>query len=303
MQISSKIEIIVKLIAMNIYSLNCGDKIKSVREFTKEFDYSHGTVQNALNFLEEENVIELKKRGNKGSFIVKKDEEKLLDVIGKKYILGCMPIPYTKRYEGLATGLNQLKTENRNFFITYLRGGRNRLAQLLEGNFDFAIVSKAAALESIQEGKEIKIIKAFGESSFVSKHILVRAPGYKEKLSANTLVGVDFDSVDQLALTNELIKKYNVRTKQVGANSVKNALMDCEINATVWIHDEIKENSLNLNYDDLDCIEGVKDYTEAVLVVRTNNMFIENVISRAINESQVIETQKDVIEGNIRPIY
>jgi len=295
-------QIVLELVK-DLFNLNVGDKLRSVREYVKLFDTSQGTVQNALNYLVETGGIAIDKRGSRGSFLSKFDFEIILGVIDKQHLLGCMPLPYSKRYEGLASGLSGLGKGILRFHLMYMRGSENRISRLLEGSVDYAILSHAAALNAINNGVKIEIAKAFGKQTFVSKHVLVKSRKYQKDDSKPIILGVDETSLDQIEIAKILETKMNLKLKYINASLIRNYLDSGEIDATIWNYDEIKEKHLNYEYEDLKDIDELDKFTETVLVIKLNDHFTRRIIQDEVDKEKILKIQEDVINMVQTPVY
>ena len=81
-----------------------GERIPTVTTINEQTKVARGTIQNAMKLLQSCGAITVAARGHLGSFLIKKDMQKLLQIAGINAIVGVMPLPYSKRYEGFATG-------------------------------------------------------------------------------------------------------------------------------------------------------------------------------------------------------
>ncbi len=294
---------VVLEIVKDLFTLDIGDKMKSVRAYVQLLDSSQGTVQNAINYLIETGGIAIDKRGSQGSYLTKFDKNIVLSLIGKQYITGCMPLPYSKRYEGIASGLSGLGNDVMRFHLMYMRGSTNRLSRLNEGTVDYAITSHSAALRAIQSGMQFEIVKTFGENSFVSKHVLVKSRSFNGEIDENTILGIDKTSIDQVEIAKLLEKKIRITLKYINASQIHKYLDNGEIDATIWNYDEIAEKQLNYDYLNLDFIEGLGKFSETVIVIKSDDHFMRKIMQEEVNVEEILKIQKDVINGIITPIY
>lgn len=125
-------------------SMDEGEKIPTFEELSKDMMVARGTIQNSMNLLIEDKVIELLPRGRKGTFLIKKDIQKLIQYANIHNLLGAMSLPYSNVYEGLATGL-KMSLKNKYHLpvnMTYMRDAAKRIEEMLEGRYDFVIISK-----------------------------------------------------------------------------------------------------------------------------------------------------------------
>lgn len=96
-----------------VIGIPLGGRLPTVSELSVENDIPIGTTHNALKTLIKTGAVEVVSRGHMGSYLVNKDVKKLLHLIGVQYLFGAMPLPYTKRFEGLASGLiSQMKNSD-----------------------------------------------------------------------------------------------------------------------------------------------------------------------------------------------
>lgn len=299
--------IAVRMLAREFLSLKPNDRIDTIGEYAQKFDLGRGTIQTALRYLEDNKAIELDSRGHLGTFILKLEYKKLWTSVGFSNISGVMPLPYSKRYEGLATGLYKVfATENIPFNLAYVRGGERRLEDLQNEKYDFAIMSRLAATANIEAGKDVKIIIDFGANSYVSSHRIIFADNNKTQIEDGMKVALDPKSIDHLILTRHECQDKNVTFVELAYNQIISSILSRELDAAVWNYDEIQDHGLVIKNEPLRSkeaqdIEGSN--TRAVLVVMQNNWGVEKIINRVLNKEKVIKIQTDVILNRILPEY
>ncbi len=291
-------------IAKELLALNEGTRIGTVKDYSEKYHVARGTVQAALKLLEKNRTIMLEARGHLGTFITGIDYEKLWEFADIGTIMGVMPLPYSKLYEGLATGLYKAVEEKRiSFGLAYMRGAETRLKALEKGRYDFAIVSRLAALHAIGENMNIEIAMHFGKNSYVNEHVMVFGDNSKKTIEDGMKVGIDKSSIDHYLLTLKECDSKNVQTVELAYNQIISKLLSREIDAAVWNIDEIIERKINIKYCPLDENNYEKDDTEAVLVVRKDNELLTKLLKRFIHEEHVISYQHQVVNGEIIPNY
>ena len=87
----------------------CGNRLKTIDELAGECGSSVGLTQAALKTLESSGAIRIERRGRNGSYLVEMDNKALLAHIDITNVVCAMPLPYTRLYEGLASGLKAHK--------------------------------------------------------------------------------------------------------------------------------------------------------------------------------------------------
>ena len=148
----SKNGIATYTLAREFIKYHVGDKIPTVSELSETLDLARGTVQNAVKLLQQSDAIRIESKGHVGSYLVKKNMTILLEFAGISSIVGVMPLPYSKRYEGLASGLLVTMENHYNIpaSMAFMRGAKNRISMLISNRYDVAIISRSAAEQIIK---------------------------------------------------------------------------------------------------------------------------------------------------------
>ena len=180
-----------------------GEKIPTVSDLKEKVGLARGTIQNSIKFLQENGAIKLESKGHLGTFLRAKNTAILLAFAGITSIVGVMPLPYSKRYEGFATGLIVAMENQYNLpaSMAYMRGATNRIAMLLADRYDFAIISRYAANNIMKKNDSVQIVKAFGRHSYLSEHVIVFHDAKCKAIENGMKIGIDNDSIDQKVLT------------------------------------------------------------------------------------------------------
>ncbi|GAA0182256.1 GntR family transcriptional regulator YhfZ [Clostridium sediminicola] len=284
-----------------------GDRIRTVGEYAEIFDTARGTVQSALKFLQQIEAIALESRGHLGTYIVKIDYRKLWDISDLGVIMGVMPLPYSKRYEGLATGF--YKTFEKGdipFSLAFMRGSTKRIEALTLGKYNFAIVSKLAATLEMQKSNSIEIIHEFAQGSYVGNHVIILRDSKQDRIKDGMKVALDPMSTDQIILTAHECEGIDVEYIETPYNQILQKIKNNEVDAAVWNIDEIKEKHLEYNICPLTnpkTKEIGKEDTIATIVVSKENEGFRDIFKRFINMKEVEEIQGEVIDNNMIPIY
>ncbi|CAM3393693.1 GntR family transcriptional regulator YhfZ [Pseudostreptobacillus hongkongensis] len=297
-RIINKVEIALIHISRDILTLHIGDKVNPVKYYSEILGLSVGTVQKAFDILENEEVIRLSKKGAFGKNVEYMNKEKLIKKADLKSIVGVMPLPYSKRYEGLATAIKSaFESYGINFYFAYMQGSRVRLKLLKEGIYDFAIMSNLAYLNS--NDKEIKKIISLGNESYVSKHVLLSVNDNSRKLR----VGIDKNSEDQSFLSSKYYENNKCDFIQVNSDSIISNLKNNIIDQAILSIDELEENYYEgINIKDIDIKE--KELANiAVLVSKKGNTLIESLLKEIINTSEIKAIQEKVLKKEMLPRY
>ncbi len=299
-----KTGIIISELALDFAGRNIGDKIPSVSEYQKMFGASRGTVQNAIKYLKEKEAVIFQNRGHMGTVIKKLDMSILQDHFTNKGIIGVMPLPYSKLYQGLATAL-ELKMENINCNLVYNRGAFSRIKLVDEGLYQFAICSKHAAQKAIEDGMKIEIAIDFGVTSYLSKHVILFANTRNHEIKEGMKIAYDPLSIDQSELTKMIVAgKENIELVKIRSHQTVGKLLKGELDAGVWNYDEVVETGCGgLHFTEIPDDIDATSFSTAVMIVSTKKTGYKSLLKKHIDSKEIREIQSKVKTGEIMAIY
>ena len=302
--LQSKSYTVTQSLSRYFLSVDINDRIKTISDFTMTLDVARGTIQNSIQTLKDSNAIELKARGALGTYLVAKDMKLLLRFANINYLIGTMPLPYSKLYEGLSTGIIEVMQERLDMSVNlaYMRGAQKRIDMVAEGRYDFAVVSKYAANYFLKNNDEsIQIVSDFGPQSFLMGHALILKDPKKLKIENGMRIGIDEASIDQSQLTLIATQNIDVKLIPLSYSQFLNSLDSGDIDGVIWNIDELEDkldkyNVVNINNDNL-------DNTTAVLVANKNRREIIKLLEKSINIDSILNIQKEVVSGRLTPSY
>ncbi|PLR80610.1 GntR family transcriptional regulator YhfZ [Bacillus sp. V33-4] len=301
----SKNGLATKNIALELLAIENGQKIPTVSDFCERLNLGRGTVQGSIKLLEMLGAIELEARGHLGTFLLNKDVSVLLDISGTGPLVGVMPLPYSKKYEGLATGIvDGFERLNKRISLAYMRGASNRLEALKSRRYDFAIVSRLAAEEGIKLHKGLEIVKSFGLGSYVSKHKVFLANPAKKRIESGMRIGIDRSSPDQATVTLLECQGLDVEFVDVNYMQLFQMLKENQIDAAVWNIDEIRsvETFNAVDFQSEEAKRLTLDTSEATIVVDSSRTEVIKQIT-LLDAEIVLKAQRMVESGERFPQY
>lgn len=280
--------------------LEVGSRIPTVTEISKNFSLPRGTVQNAIKNLTDLGAIKLQAKGYKGTTLTEKNTKILLEIIGVTDLAGIMPFPYSKRHEGLASGLTKtLENSEIPVYIAYMRGAVKRMRMVEQGRYDFAIVSKLSAERYLKDHDDLQILYNFGEYSYLSKHVICFSDEKATQIENGMRVGLDEVSADTYDITIRLCDGKKVTFVPMEYYQSVEKVIKGELDAVVTNVDEIKDKGMPACYVDIDDLCDGYD-NEAVLVTLKDSLIPDSYLSALIDKEVVLETQKLVLEKKLR---
>lgn len=278
-----------------------GDRLPTVSQLAAELGTGVGTVQRALAILTQSGLLELDPRGKRGTYLRAIDRPGLWRASQTSLMIGLMPLPYTRRYEGLATGLRaELERLDVPFSLAFMSGSKARMGALASGQ-QFAIISRLAAESALAEGRPVSLCADFGPGTYVEGHALVWAGKRRKK---HPRIGIDLQSDDQLQLARREFgddaEYVDVPYLQVLAH-----LRAGHFDATVWATDALQD------VQDLTITEfrapaarqALESNTSAAVVTAPGDSMIGTLLGRELSVERVCAVQQQVLDGARVPRY
>jgi hypothetical protein len=284
-----------------------GDRIQSVQQYAAEFGFGVGTVQAALSYLQETGAVSLDTRGHLGTFIREINYPLIWSLTGQHHIVGGMPLPYSRRYEGLATGLHE--TFNRAgvaLNLLYTRGALNRLRGLASGKLGFVVLSRFAFNNATEYGLAIEEVLGLGTESYVGQHIVLLRDHDGREIEDGMRVGIDPSSIDQVRLAREACREKNVELVKISYMNLMTAMQRGQIDATVWNRDDFYASSYPFKAVPLSQAQDLaqtQENTEAVIAVEKGNQLALRTLRSIVDKELVRDIQRQVMENKLIPTY
>ncbi|NIY84268.1 GntR family transcriptional regulator YhfZ [Vibrio hepatarius] len=283
-------------VAQYLMTTTEGDRLRTIDSLSEEFNVSVGFIQKALTTIEQRGAVTLSKQGRNGTFISKLDYRELVSCAGISNVVCAMPLPYTRHYEGLASGLKE-QLGSLPIYFAHMRGASVRAECLRNGTYDLAIMSKLAA-KQLATGLVTAI--ELGPRSYSHEHRLIFKQGMFEQIKR---VGVDPDSPDQKILTSQAFEDKDIEIVEIHYGESLNHLMNDDIDAVVWLPEAIDMEKYGLAQQSLSHLPACKEASEAVMLVNGKEQHITILLRKLLKLSPLIEHQQAVVRGELTPSY
>lgn len=277
------------------------NRLPTVSEYASQLGTGVGTVQRALRMLEEAGSIQLEPRGRLGTFLAAMDRPKLWETSQSGLLIGLMPLPYTRRYEGLATGLRAAVEELEvPFSLAFMSGAKTRIKALKPAG-NFAIVSKLAAQHLSKRRGVIKEVIDFGPGTFVEGHSLVWAPNARRK---RPRVGIDLQSLDQVEFAKREFGD-DAELLDIPYLQVVDQLRAGAFDVAIWARDALRDiGDLKVSDFTSEAARSVMpSNTTAVLVTAAGDRLTAALVENELDVEQVTRIQAEVLSGERPPRY
>src|SRR5699024_9205435 len=159
-------------LAQRLAPSSAGERIPKFEDLARDLEGGKGTIQAGFDLLADTGRLPLRSRRRLGTSTARRDRAVLWQIAGHRSTSVAMPLPYSRRYEGLATGLQASFIDSGiNLSLMFMRGSVARLRALPEGRTDFVVLSALAA----GSHAEVEVVHNYGPGTYVQSHCVVLA--------------------------------------------------------------------------------------------------------------------------------
>lgn len=275
-----------------LLNLQINKTLPSIKDLSHKYQVGRGTVQEVVNQLIEDQLIEVLKNGRKGTKIVFINYQEILKIVVSDQLFVTMPLPYTTRYEGLATAIKETlqKQTNLKVNLLYAKEVKTREKLLENRSVQFAIFSEYDALKLIEKNPNLSILTKLESNSYLSKHVKV--------INSQTInkIGIDLDS----AVHTKLIQKYFPLSPKINMpyNLLKRNLDRKIIGQTILNFDDLKNE--NYFYEE---IEEDPKFLRAVIVINNSDKYYQKILDCESIRKNIKNIQEAIITQKVDPSY
>jgi ABC-type amino acid transport substrate-binding protein len=284
-----------------------GDRLQPVQFYAEKYKTGVGTMQAAISYLQEIGAVALDSRGHLGTYIRDINYPVIWSLIGQNHIVGGMPLPYSRRLEGLATGLHEAFDQaGVALNLVYTRGALNRLQALAKGKFDFVILSRFAFNNATDYGLSIEEVMSIGTGSYVGQHIILLSNHDKDYIEDGMRVGIDPSSIDQSLLAKEACRGIKVKYVQINYMNLMTAMQNGQIDATIWNQDDFYASAHTFRAIPLvlkDQFTKGQENTEAIIAMEKSNRLLLQTLRSILNQELIRDIQTKVMNKELMPVY
>lgn len=290
--------VVITTLARYLLGEKCGNRLKTIDELATECRSSVGLTQAALKTLESSGAIRIERRGRNGSYLVEMDNKALLSHVDINNVVCAMPLPYTRLYEGLASGL-KAQFDGIPFYYAHMRGADIRVECLLNGVYDMAVVSRLAA-ESYLTQKGLCLALELGPHTYVGEHQLICRKGESANVKR---VGLDNRSADQKIMTDVFLAVV-MWNESISLITSLQRIVKGDVDAVIW--NVVAENELTmlgLEATPLTDDPRFLQATEAVVLTRVDDYPMQQLLRAVVDKHALLAHQQRVVSGEQEPSY
>ncbi|NRN27077.1 GntR family transcriptional regulator YhfZ [Photorhabdus heterorhabditis] len=277
----------------------CGNRLKTIDELASDYALSVGLVQFALKKLENSGAVRLERRGRNGSYLVSMDHKALLAHADIGNVVCAMPLPYTRLYEGLASGL-KAQFDDIPFYFAHMRGSDARVECLRNGIYDMAVVSGLAA-QTYLEQRDVLAVLELGPHTYVGGHQLIYRKGEEHNIRR---VGLDNRSADQKIMTEVYFAGQAITLVDISYHECLYKVAKGDIDAVIWnVSREVELSSRELIAVPLRGNVCFMQASEAVILTRADDIPIQQLLRTTVDKTALLVHQQRVLAGQQDPSY
>ena len=299
-------------ISRDLLVVEPGQRLQTIDYYIEKFLVSRGTVQMAMQFLIENDCISTNFRGHLGTYLLSKNMEKLWEFTGIGTLTGAMPVPLDARATGFATGICDCMRANRiPFNCVFIQGSQTRVNGLLQGKYDFIVITKLAKQVIWENNNDSEMIMELFGCRYNGRYVLLFKTPDKTEIEDGMVVVLDTTSIDQVYLTKMACKKRrNILFKQEPSFfGTSSSVTSGEADVTILnssITDPLGPDS-QANIKELQLPEYKKEDYERlstpVILILKNNYGLATLLRQTLRASIISNSQKGVMAGTLPPNF
>lgn len=290
-----KIEEARASIALALLGLSTGATLPRTLDLARSARVGNGTVQGALESLEADGAITTSAHGSLGRRLIASDAASLWKHSGRGALTGVLPLPESREFAGLATGISaESDSAGIPLQLLFRQGNLVRIEQLVAGVVDFSVMSRRAVETSAATLSWLPM----GAFTFYSRNAVVVIAAREAGVNPSMRVAIDRGSSDHVALT--LREFPNSTLVDMPYLFIPEAVANGQVDAAVWHRTTSSPlmTATGLSLHELSNTYGDSDaLSEAVMAWRADDQGVERLIKSLISPLQVRSIQKEVMDG------
>ncbi len=281
-------------LARDIMSLDVGDRLPTIIEYTEKFSVSRGVVQNSISLLEDDGCISLNRSGKLGTVISEINYGKMCKHTLWDPLVGAMPIPFNDIFRSLATAFyydsRHLPIDSS---IAYVSGAANRWSMLSKGFFDYIVTSVATAEYILAADDNIELLFKLPDCRYEEPYCLIFLDNKDTEIRDGMKVGVDPEAIDQIQVSQAMCKGKNVEFVKMPLEGAVEILHNRSVDCVVIRNEKWLENNTNLVALPVTTSDySIEDTTIPAVLINKNNYGIKNLLSKFLSPKDIAAGQQ-----------
>ena len=284
-----------EVVARALLSLQIGQQLPTTRDLTVKAGAGSGTIQVALQSLEDAGLVVTTAHGRQGRRLVSSKVPALWEASGRGPLTGVMPLPESREFAGLATAISATASmANLPLQLLFRQGGNTRSKYLDSELVDFSVSSEGAARESLETRSTLPL----GSHTYYAKDSVVVITAKNRKPHPTDRVAIDRNSADHTMLTTAEFPHADL--VDVPYLFIAEAVATGEVDAAVWHRTTSSPlmTAVGLSIHELSNPDARRDgYSEGAIVWRSKDNGVERLLRDLIDLDMLRAIQKEVMDG------
>lgn len=284
-------------LSRDIMSLNVGDRLPTIIEYTTKFSLSRGVVQSSISMLEEEGCFALSRSGKLGTVLTEINYEKLSRHTGWDPVVGTMPIPFNDIFRSLATAIyfdsRKLPLDSS---IAYVSGAKNRWSMLSKGFFDYIVTSVATAQYILAEDENIELLFTLPECRYAEPYCLIFMDNKDTEIRDGMRVGVDPDAIDQTQISKAMCAGKSVEFVKMPIEGTVEILYNRSVDCMIVRNEKwFKNNTDLISLPVATTAYPIEDTVVPAILINKNNYGIKQLLSKYLSAHDIAHAQQHAL--------
>lgn len=290
--------------ARALLGIGPGDRLPTVRDLAARHGASVGATQEALARFEVDGAIAVDRQGRSATLVRRVLGDLWSAAEGGPLILA-LPLPSTRRIEGLATAIKAKLAEAAvESYLVFIRGSRQRILALRQQRCHAVVMSALAAKELCGPGEDTVLELPVG--SFVKEHHVYVASD-REAPGEPLRVVMDRDSLDFQLLTELEFRGSGATFVPATYMQFPRLMAERRAEAVIWDVEEA-ESRMPSFVRDRPLSQGVLDRIgdsnlRAACVTRASDSSVRHILTACLDPATVMQIQREVVESRRVPEY
>jgi hypothetical protein len=292
----SKTDAAIEVVARAVLGVPIGGQLPPTTSLARTAKAGNGTIQAALRALEDSGAVAFTAHGASGRALGARNLPNLWTASGRGALTGVMPLPESREFAGLATGLALLAERSElPFQILFRQGSTVRLRFLESDRVDFVVLSDqvAQSVAGTVDGWSLGPFTYYGQDSVAVITSTGRSVDYHGR------VPIDRNSSDHVSLTmREFPEAQLVDTPYL---FIPELVVRGDLDAAIWHQNSSSPllTASGLSIHPLRSAGPQRDdaLDRASIVWRTNDPGVGQLLEETFKNAELEAIQKEVIDG------
>jgi hypothetical protein len=301
----AKTDVAIEVVARAILGVPVGGQLPPTAVLARTAQVGNGTIQAALRALEDAGAVSFTAHGASGRSLVARDLTALWSASGRGALTGVLPLPESREFAGLATGLAALaERHDLPFQLLFRQGSRVRLKFLESERVDFVVFSGQVA-QSVTADVAGWVL---GAHTYYRRNAVAVITAAGRDVNPRGRVPIDQNSSDHVSLT--LQEFPDAKLVDTPYLFIPELIVRGELDAAVW-HQTSSSHLLTASGLSIHPLSsganvapgGDSELDKAAIVWRRSDVGAGQLLEEVFKVPELEQIQREVIDGRRIPQF